>query len=196
MARIPELAQEVCRQLGWSGGADLDDALTAAGLLLKADLTTEMVKEFTSLQGVIGGLYAREEGYPEAVWQAIYDQYLPASTEDRLPRGQAGIACGLADRIDTLVGIFGLGLVPTGSRDPFGLRRAAQGLMRIVLEAKLPVDLEPLVRQAAARYGVRIERSADAILGDLRPFLDDRLRYLLARDGLRLRRDRGRPRRR
>ena len=94
----------------------------------KADLTTEMVKEFTSLQGVIGGIYAREEARPEEVWQAIYDQYLPAASDDPIPRGRVGRPVALADRLDTLVGIFGLGLVPTGSRDPFGLRRAAQGV--------------------------------------------------------------------
>ncbi len=179
--RLAALARAVCGALGWS---DDDTAAEEAARLLKADLTTEMVKEFTSLQGIMGGIYAREQGHSEAVWQAIYDQYMPASVEDRLPRGHAGIACGLADRLDTLVGMFGLGLVPTGTKDPFGLRRAAQGVLRIVLETELPLALDPLVREAAALYGGRIKRSADEILADLRPFLGDRVRHLLGRQGL------------
>lgn len=179
--RLKGLTSYLWAQLGWR--AEAAPAETAAGLL-KADLTTDMVKEFTSLQGVIGGIYAREEGYPEPVWQAIYDQYLPAAVDDRIPRGRAGILSGLADRIDTLVGMFGLGLVPTGTKDPFGLRRAAQGVLRIVLEADLSLDLDPVVRRAVVFYGSRLARTADEILADLRPFLDDRLRYLLGRQGL------------
>ena len=179
--RLRALAAEAAAALGWAEQAD--EAARAAGLL-KADLVTEMVKEFTSLQGVMGGIYAREEGYPEAVWQAIYDQYTPATTDDPLPRGRAGIATALADRLDTLAGIFGLGLVPTGTRDPFGLRRAAQGALRILLEADLPLPLEPLLRRAVLLYGDRLRRDADAVLADLRPFLDDRVRYLLGRRGL------------
>ena len=177
-ARLAALARAVCEALGWR--EDVPAAETAAGLL-KADLTTEMVKEFTSLQGVMGGIYAREEGHSEPVWQAIYDQYLPASVDDAVPRGRVGVACGLADRIDTLVGMFGLGLVPTGTKDPFGLRRAAQGILRILLENELPLALEPVVRAAAALYGDRLKRSADQIVADLRPFVADRIRYLLGR---------------
>ncbi len=179
-ARIRQLAQFLCGELGWkkrAGGAEI-----AAGLL-KADLTTEMVKEFTSLQGVVGGIYAREDGADEGVWQAVYDQYLPASTSDRIPRSEVGIVCGIADRIDTLVGIFGLGLRPTGSRDPFGLRRAAQGLVRIVLEAGLSIDLDMLAARAVLLYGDRLELSGDEVLGDLRPFLEDRVRHLLGLQG-------------
>src|SRR5690606_3486945 len=149
--------------------------------LLKADLVTEMVKEFTSLQGVMGGIYAREDGLPEPVWQAIYDQYLPSSIEDAIPRGHAGPPCRIADRVDSRVGIFGLGLVPSGTKDPFGLRRAAQGVLKILLEAELPLPLEPLLRQAHALYGDRLERGADEVLADLWPFLDDRIRYVLSR---------------
>lgn len=179
--RVERLAVAICRALGWGGE---EAAVGQAARLLKADLVTEMVKEFTSLQGVMGGIYAREEGQPEEVWQAIYDQYLPASSEDAIPRGRAGQACGLADRLDTLAGMFGLGLVPTGTKDPFGLRRAAQGVLRILLDADLTLDLEPIVRQALAHYGDRLRRDADAVLADLRPFLDDRIRYLLGRRGL------------
>jgi glycyl-tRNA synthetase beta chain len=179
--RLEALSRAVCRALGWGGE---EEAAAQAARLLKADLATEMVKEFTSLQGVMGGIYAREEGQAEEVWQAIYDQYLPAAADDAIPRGRAGIACGIADRLDTLVGMFGLGLVPTGTKDPFGLRRAAQGIFLILLEAQLPLALEPLVREAVALYGDRLRRSADEVLGDLWPFLDDRIRYLLSRRGL------------
>jgi glycyl-tRNA synthetase beta chain len=178
--RIVALAAAICDQLDW--GAEKPQAVDAARLL-KVDLTTEMVKEFTSLQGIMGGIYAREEGLPEAVWQAIYDQYMPASADDRIPRGRAGQAVGLADRMDTLVGIFGLGLIPTGSRDPFGLRRAAQGVVRIALEGGLSVDLEAVAAKAASLYGDRLTRSPEQILEDLRPFLADRIRYILGLAG-------------
>jgi glycyl-tRNA synthetase beta chain len=178
--RLATLAGAICDQLGWQD--EKDDAIEAARML-KADLATEMVKEFTSLQGIMGGIYAREEGRPEEIWQAIYDQYLPASTEDRIPRGRAGQVAGLADRIDTLVGIFGLGLIPTGSKDPFGLRRAAQGAVRIALEGGIPLHFENIAVEAAGFYGDRLKRSAEQILDDLRPFLYDRLRYVLGLAG-------------
>lgn len=179
--RLAALAEAIGGQLGWAPEAR--SAAAAAARLLKADLPTEMVKEFTSLQGIMGGLYAREEGHPEPVWQAVYDQYLPASADDRIPRGELGRVAGLADRIDTLVGIFGLGLLPTGSKDPFGLRRAAQGVVRIVLDGDLRLDLERLIGTAAGLYGDRLKRSAEQVLGDLRPFLADRIRYLLGLQG-------------
>lgn len=178
--RIVALSAAICDQLGW--GAEKPQAVDAARLL-KVDLTTEMVKEFTSLQGIMGGIYAREEGMPEAVWQAIYDQYMPASADDRIPRGRAGQVVGLADRMDSLVGIFGLGLIPTGSKDPFGLRRAAQGVVRIALEGGLPIDLEAVAAKAASLYGDRLTRGPEQILEDLRPFLADRIRYILGLAG-------------
>ncbi len=126
--RIEAIAVAICAE------ARLDPADAAeAARLCKADLVTEMVKEFTDLQGKIGGIYAREEGHREAVWQAIYDHYLPVSVEDDLPRGVAGAVVSLADRIDTLTGFFSIGAKPTGSRDPFALRRAAQGIVQILL---------------------------------------------------------------
>ncbi|HEX2253009.1 MAG TPA: glycine--tRNA ligase subunit beta [Thermoanaerobaculia bacterium] len=182
-ARLERLAETLCGQLGW--GAEVEHAVTAAGLA-KVDLTCEMVKEFTDLQGVMGGIYAREEGSPEPVWQAIYDQYLPASTDDPLPRGRAGLAVALADRVDTLVGMFGLGLVPSGSRDPFGLRRAAQGVVRIALEGELAVDLDLLAVKAARLYRDQLGNDfagADDVLTSLRPFLHDRVRHLLGLAG-------------
>jgi glycyl-tRNA synthetase beta chain len=124
------------------GGGDF--ALHAA-ILLKADLTTELVKEFTELQGVVGGLYAREQGEPEEVWQAIYDHYKPASMEDSIPRNSAGQLVSVADKLDTLRGCFKIGLIPTGSRDPFALRRAAQGIVKILVDAKLRLTIRKLL---------------------------------------------------
>ncbi|HXO19211.1 MAG TPA: glycine--tRNA ligase subunit beta, partial [Thermoanaerobaculia bacterium] len=181
--RLAALAEAICAQLGWSADGGLAERAAAAARLLKADLATEMVKEFTSLQGIMGGIYAREEGQPEEIWQAIYDQYLPASTEDRIPRGRVGQVAGLADRVDTLAGIFGLGLVPTGSRDPFGLRRAAQGAVRIALEGKVPLDFDLLAAKAVRLYGDRLSRTPEQVLEDLRPFLHDRVRYVLGLAG-------------
>jgi len=120
------------------------DAVRAAQLA-KCDLTTELVKEFTELQGVVGGLYARAQGEPEAVWQAIYDHYRPESMEDAIPRHRAGRIVSLADKLDTLRGCFGVGLIPTGSRDPFALRRAAQGVVRILVEGRIEAPLRELL---------------------------------------------------
>jgi glycyl-tRNA synthetase beta chain len=112
----------------------IDPHAWRAARLCKCDLTTELVKEFTELQGVVGGLYARAQGEPEPVWQAIYDHYKPESMEDSIPRHRIGQVVGLADKLDTLRGCFQVGLVPSGSRDPFALRRAAQGVVKILVE--------------------------------------------------------------
>jgi glycyl-tRNA synthetase beta chain len=112
-----------------------------AAELSKIDLTTELVKEFTELQGVVGGLYARVQGESEPVWQAIYDHYKPESMEDAIPRDRTAQIVALADKLDTLRGCFGVGLIPTGSRDPFALRRAAQGVVRILIEGRFDLSL-------------------------------------------------------
>jgi glycyl-tRNA synthetase beta chain len=117
-----------------------DDAVRAAELS-KCDLTTELVKEFTELQGVVGGLYARVQGEPEPVWQAIYDQYKPESMEDSIPRNRTGQMVSLADKLDSLRGCFRVGMIPSGSRDPFALRRAAQGVVKILVEGRLELPL-------------------------------------------------------
>jgi len=120
-------------------------AAVRAARLSKCDLSTELVKEFTELQGVVGGLYARAQGERAEVWQAIYDHYQPESMEDAIPRNLAGRQVSLADKLDTLRGCFRVGLIPTGSRDPFGLRRAAQGVVRILVEGKIAVPLLDLL---------------------------------------------------
>ena len=131
-----------------------------AARLCKCDLSTELVKEFTELQGVVGGLYARAQGERPEVWQAIYDHYKPESMEDAIPRHLAGRQVSLADKLDTLRGCFRVGLIPTGSRDPFGLRRAAQGVVRILVEGKIAVPLLDLLEgnpQLAAFFEDRVK---------------------------------------
>jgi glycyl-tRNA synthetase beta chain len=122
-----------------------DAHASRAAELCKCDLTTELVKEFTELQGVVGGLYARVQGEPESVWQAIYDHYKPESMEDSIPRNVTGQWVSLADKIDTLRSCFSVGLVPTGSRDPYALRRAAQGVVRLLVEGKIETPLLDLL---------------------------------------------------
>lgn len=112
-----------------------------AAQLCKCDLTTDMVKEFTDLQGIVGGLYAKAQGEPDEVWQAIYEHYKPLSMEDEIPRTEAGRLLAFADKWDTLTSCFEVGLIPTGSKDPFALRRAAQGVVRILVEGKLRISL-------------------------------------------------------
>lgn len=117
-------------------------SLQEAARLCKTDLTTELVKEFTELQGIVGGLYALAQGNGEAISTAIYDQYLPATMEDSIPRTTEGLLLSIADKADTIKGMFSLGLQPTGSKDPFALRRAANGIVRMLGESSLPLTLE------------------------------------------------------
>jgi glycyl-tRNA synthetase beta chain len=125
--RVVELVKEL------NGGSDAE----RAALLSKTDLTTEMVKEFTDLQGIVGGLYAKVQGEQEAVSRAIYEHYKPLSMDDSIPDTREGQIVALADKLDTLRECFRVGMVPTGSKDPFALRRAAQGVVKILVEAKL-----------------------------------------------------------
>ncbi len=137
-ARMREIAVKLA---GKSGTKVELDALLTAIELAKTDLTTELVKEFTELQGIVGGLYARAQGCNAATCDAIYDQYLPESMEDSVPRTTEGALLSIADKADTIVGMFGLGLEPTGSKDPFALRRAANGIVKILAEGKTPLSL-------------------------------------------------------
>jgi glycyl-tRNA synthetase beta chain len=138
----------------------LDEAaLDEAALLAKTDLTTELVKEFTELQGEVGGLYARAQGFRAAVADAIYDQYLPKSMEDTVPRTVEGALLAIADKADTIAGMFGLGLEPTGSKDPFALRRAANGIVKILAESAvaLPMTLGDVADAATKDESVRLK---------------------------------------
>jgi len=156
--RVSEVAATLAK-LVKERGTKLDGAaLGQAARLAKTDLTTELVKEFTELQGQIGGLYARAQGFSAAVSDAIYDQYLPKSMEDAVPRTAEGALLALADKVDTIVGMFGLGLEPTGSKDPFALRRAANGIVKILAESEpaLPLTLGDVVDAASPDEAVRM----------------------------------------
>ena len=177
--RIQDLAEKLAARLGLS---HLDSLLVRAARLMKADLVTDMVREFPDLQGIVGGLYARRDGECEEVWQALYDQYRPASADDRVPRGDVGGVVALADRLDTLTGLFGLGLAPTGSKDPYALRRSALGVVKIVLEKKWRFDLPAACAQAAALHG-GLPRAKDEMLSELSAFFLERLRFLLEKQG-------------
>jgi glycyl-tRNA synthetase beta chain len=153
-------------------GTMLDaEGVEGAALLAKADLTTELVKEFTELQGVVGGLYARAQGLKAKVAGAIYDQYKPASATDGLPRSLEGALLGIADRVDTLTGMFGLGMEPTGSKDPFALRRAANAVVRLLAESGLPLGLDDVLQAAGT--------VPDAVMARLRLFFAERVEFYL-----------------
>ncbi|HFA59662.1 MAG TPA: glycine--tRNA ligase subunit beta, partial [Rhodospirillales bacterium] len=145
-----------------------------AALLAKCDLLTQMVYEFPELQGIMGRYYARHDGEPEEVAEALDEQYMPRFAGDELPRTRTGMALALADRLDTLVGIFAIGQAPTGDKDPFALRRAALGVLRILIERNLDLDLEDLLREAAARFDEGI--GAQAVVETVFDFMMDRLR--------------------
>jgi glycyl-tRNA synthetase beta chain len=146
-------------------------------MLAKADLLTDMVGEFPELQGIMGTYYARHDGEPGEVAQAISEHYQPRFAGDALPQTQAGTAVALADKLETLVGIWGIGLQPTGDKDPFALRRHALGVLRIVLENRLPLSLSALLH-AAARQFAGNPNFTDPV-ADVTAFIYDRLRGLL-----------------
>ncbi|HEV2298245.1 MAG TPA: glycine--tRNA ligase subunit beta [Candidatus Acidoferrales bacterium] len=149
-ARIRDLARWIAGNWFDSGlrGADVAAADRAAELA-KCDLATEMVREFTELQGIVGGLYARAQREEEEIACAIYDHYKPAGTEDSIPRNMTGCAVSIADKLDSLVACFAVGILPTGSSDPFALRRAASGIVQIILELKTPLSLSAAISAAA-----------------------------------------------
>ena len=157
-----------------------DQHAQRAALLAKADLTTELVKEFTELQGQIGGLYARHQGEPEEVAQAIYDQYKPASMEDAIPATPAGQIFAVADKLDTLRGCFGIGLIPSGSKDPLALRRAAQGIIRIVIEGKHVSASVPVLAAGDAPLEAFLLDRARYYFRDILGFAYDEVNAVLA----------------
>jgi glycyl-tRNA synthetase beta chain len=152
--RISELAAFIAAQIGG------DVALAQrAGILSKCDLATEMVGEFPELQGIAGYYYAQHDGEGEEVALALNEQYLPKFAGDVLPTTRSGLAVAIADKLDTLVGIFGINQPPTGSKDPFGLRRAAIGLLRIIIEKELVLDINVLSQQAVNAYGSKLSNA-------------------------------------
>ena len=175
--RVAELAGTVATLTG----SDIDLARRAAELS-KCDLMTDMVYEFTDLQGIMGRYYAAHDGEPEEVALALDEQYMPRHAGDALPTCPTGQALAIADKIDTLTGIFGIGQIPTGTRDPYALRRAALGLLRIIIERDLDLDLEALIKASAAAYGSLFD--ADPVAGQVFDFVMDRLRAYYQDAGL------------
>ncbi|NNG81229.1 glycine--tRNA ligase subunit beta [Acinetobacter sp. ANC 5378] len=155
-------------------GANASDAEKAA-LLAKCDLTSELVGEFPELQGIAGTYYARLEGENAEVTESLGEQYLPKFAGDVLPKTKTGTTIALADRLDTLTGIFGIGQAPTGSKDPFALRRSAIGILRLVTENELDVSIEDLIKLALAAYG-DVLKDHDKTLADAVAFLEGRYR--------------------
>ena len=159
--------------------AVLDSKAQQAALLAKTDLLTDMVGEFPELQGIMGGYYARHEGLRDGVAIAIEDHYKPRFAGDALPRNHTGTVLALADKLETLVGLFGIGQLPTGDKDPFALRRHALGVIRILVEKNLPLDLPELLRGAVPAFGELITDPSVALLG----FFGDRLAVSLRDQG-------------
>lgn len=211
--RLEQLAGKIASAIG---GAAADDQTVAnarkAGRIAKADLTTDMVREFTELQGTMGGIYARREGQPEPVWKAICYQYLPVGVEPGLPPskeqlGEGAVtwaALSIADKLDSVVGMFAAGERPTGTRDPFGMRRQVQGLLRVLVDLpeltglKTDVALSTLIGDTEAVFRsedvmqalagaetIPTFAAADTWSNELRAFIVDRLRYLFERRGYR-----------
>jgi glycyl-tRNA synthetase beta chain len=165
-------------------GADRTLAERAA-LLAKADLVTGMVGEFPELQGIMGGHYARAQGEPAAVADAIRDHYAPKGPDDACPTAPDSVVVAVADKLDTLVGFFGAGIRPTGSKDPFALRRAGLGVIRLILENALRLPLRQAVTAAHGSYGGALAGSAEAVAAELVAFLADRLKVYLRDRGVR-----------
>ena len=175
--RIEQLAGEIAKQIG------ADEAKAKrAGLLSKCDLMTNMVFEFTDTQGVMGMHYARHDGEDEEVAVALNEQYMPRFAGDELPKSLVASAVALADKFDTLTGIFGIGQAPKGSADPFALRRAALGALRIIVEKNLPLDLEDLVKKSAALFGDKLTNQN--VVADVVDFMLARFRAWYQDEGI------------
>jgi glycyl-tRNA synthetase beta chain len=182
--RTVKLAEKLCAVLTKTGLKVDASAVQQAATLAKTDLTAELVKEFTELQGIVGGLYAKAQGLPQAVADAIYDQYKPGSTEDSAPRTLEGAVLSIADKADSIAGMFALGLVPSGSKDPFALRRQANGIVKTIVEHQLPLNLGQILVDARSGYaGNEAEKkftlSGEAYTEAVRGFFRERLEFYL-----------------
>lgn len=176
VTRVRALAKSIGNLLGGEAMASLADR---AAQLAKADLLTEMVGEFPELQGIMGGYYARHDGESEAIAEAIEDHYKPRFAGDELPRDAVGVAVAMADKLETLVGLFGIGQIPTGDKDPFALRRHALGTIRMLVERELPLQLDQLIDVARDVFGDKIEDPSKK----LQDFFFDRLATSLKDQG-------------
>jgi glycyl-tRNA synthetase beta chain len=176
MARVCAIAKAIGQQLG---GDLLAQQAEQAARLAKTDLLTDMVGEFPELQGIMGGYYARHDGLTDEVAQAIEDHYKPRFAGDDLPRNKVGLVVALADKLETLVGMFGIGNVPTGDKDPFALRRHALGVIRMLIEKDVALGLPELLALSAPVFGDKITGGADALID----FIYDRLSGSLREQG-------------
>jgi len=183
--RVRAIARAIAQPLGGAVAARADDAATlarsadTAAMLAKADLLTDMVGEFPELQGTMGAYYARHDGLAADIADAIEDHYRPRFAGDALPRNTVGLVVALADKLETLVGMFGIGNLPSGDKDPFALRRHALGVIRMLVERDLPLGLDELVAAAAPAFGDRIAPATGALLD----FIYDRLAGNLREQG-------------
>ena len=184
--RMRAIARWLAEQWFSSGitGGDVAGSDRAAELA-KCDLVTEMVKEFTELQGIVGGLYARAQGEPDEIAWAVYDHYKPLGLDDPIPRNLTGCAVALADKLDSLVACFAVGAAPTGSSDPFALRRAALGIVKIILERKLSLSLSGTVSAASRVLRERAPKInvSEAVEKQVLDFLLERARFILRERG-------------
>jgi glycyl-tRNA synthetase beta chain len=181
VARMKAIAHEICAELENAQiftPADTQNVLRALELC-KCDLTTQMVQEFTELQGIVGGLYAAAQGEPKEVAEAIYDHYKPEGPEDRSPRTRIGAVVSLADKLDSVVGGFAAGKEPTGSSDPFALRRQGNGIVKVLVEHALPLSLKALIENAVTSTNVTWSRPQHEVFGSLVAFFEERLKYYL-----------------
>jgi glycyl-tRNA synthetase beta chain len=175
-ARVGELAVRLAEAVGFDVDADV---LRSAARLAKADLLTHMVGEFPELQGIMGGHYLRLEGASDDLWTAVRDHYLPVGFDGEVPSSVIGGLLGVADRLDTVAGLFAVGERPSGSKDPFGLRRDAQGVVKIVASAGWDLDLEDAVAKASSAVADRSVDTADTIAAAVGVFVADRVRRWL-----------------
>lgn len=187
-AKLGTVAQKIARMTklapSLNPAAKADDVQTAAQLC-KADLVTGMVGEFPELQGIMGGYYARHEGLSNDIATAMAQHYSPLGPSDACPTNPVAIAVALADKIDTLVGFFGIDEKPTGSKDPYALRRAALGTLRLVIENNLELDLPVAFAQAASLYDGKLTTDKTALVSELSDFFLDRLKVMLKDQGFR-----------
>lgn len=172
--RITELSIFLANELGLK---EIDE-IRMASQYSKVDLITEMVKEFPALQGIMGGLYLREEGYPENVWRAVYEHYKPLSLEDEPPSTIEGAILSIADKIDHIVGAFGIGIEFSGSSDPFALRKAGLGVCKNILHYKISTSINKIVEISLQVYNNLITKDPNQVKEEVLQFIDERLEYI------------------
>lgn len=180
VTRLQELVSYISERLGWR---NLKKDLIEAARLSKADLLTEMVREFPELQGKIGGIYAERQGWPETVSRAIYEHYQPESWEDPVPDSTGGAILSMADRIDTMVGISGTGYNISGSSDPYGLRRSALGVVRIILDKKFHLSLRRLIDKSVSLFKKKLTLTEEQVKAACLGLIEGRVRFIFEKKG-------------